>query len=198
MPWLVAVAVAVVVVGAGQAGAPLTPEDGLALEEALDRILSNAATAHTQRAPTTVTIEQRSVNGWFRFQGAQMFPPGLADPELAFEEAGRLIARATVDLDDLREQEPERSPLDPLRYLSGSVPVSAAGRLQASDGTIRVDVESVEIGTVPVPTTVVYELVRYYTRSGDQPDGIDLQETFRLPYSIDALRIEPRRMVVVQ
>lgn len=198
MPWLVAVAVTVVVVGAGQAEAPLTPADGRAMEDALGRILSNAATAHTRGAATSVSIEQRSLNSWFRFQGAEAFPPGVADPELTFEEAGRLIARATVDLDDLREEQPERSLFDPLRYLSGDVAVSAAGRVQASDGTIRVDVESVEIGAVPVPTTVVYELVRYYTRSDSQPDGIDLQQTFRLPYSIEAVRIEPRRIVVVQ
>ena len=198
MPWLVAVAVTVVVVGVGQAGAPLTPADGRAMEDALDRILSNAATAHTRRAPTSVSIEQRSLNGWFRFQGAGALPPGVADPELTFEEAGRLIARATVDLDDLREEQPERSLFDPLRYLSGDVSVSAAGRVQASDGTIRVDVESVEIGEVPVPTTMMYELVRYYTRSDSQPDGIDLRQTFRLPHSIEAVRIEPRRIVVVQ
>ena len=85
-----------------------------------------------------------------------------------------------------------------MRTAGDGDPVSAAGRVQASDGTIRVDVESVEIGEVPVPTTMMYELVRYYTRSDSQPDGIDLRQTFRLPYSIEAVRIEPRRIVVVQ
>lgn len=197
VPWLMATAMVAAIVSAGQTDG-LTAADGRAVEAALDRILLNAATEHTTDAPRTVAIAERSLNAWFRFQGAEVFPPGVTEPELAFEGAGRMIARATVNLDDLRTQEPRRDLFDPLRYLSGRLPVRAVGLVQATDRTLRVDIESVEVGTVSVPATLVHELVRYYTRSDDQPEGVDLTETFALPYSIEAVRIEPRRVVVVQ
>ena len=192
-----AIAVGAAIASTGQTGA-LSAADGRAVEEALDRILLNAATEHTTGTPRTVAIAERSLNAWFRFQGADDFPPGVTDPELAFEGAGRMIARATVNLDDLHAEASERSLFDPLRYLSGQLPVTAVGLVRAQDRTIRVDIESVEVGSVSVPATLVHELVRYYTRSDSQPDGVDLTETFDLPYSIEAVRIEPRRMVVVQ
>ncbi len=193
-----AMAVAAGIVTGGQTGPSLSEADGRAMEAAFEQILLNAATEHTTSTPRTVTIAQRSLNGWFRFQGADALPAGVADPELEFEGERRLIARATVDLDGLRAQQPNRDLFDPLRYLQGRLPVSAVGLVQAADGTIRVDFESVEIGSVPVPATLVHELVRYYTRSDTHPDGIDLTESFRLPYSIEAIRIEPRQMVVEQ
>ncbi len=194
---MIAVAAVVGIVGVGQTGA-LSAADGRALEEALDQILLNAATEHTTGAPRTVTIADRSLNAWFRFQGADFLPAGVADPELTFEGEGRVRARATVDLDGLRAQQQERNLFDPLRYLAGQLPVSAVGLVHAAEGTIRVDVESVEVGTVPVPTTLMHELVRYYTRSDSQPDGVALTDSFRLPYSIETIRIDPHRLVVVQ
>ena len=177
VPWLMAMAVAAGIVTGGQTGPPLSEADGRAMEAAFKQILLNAATEHTTSTPRTVTIAQRSLNGWFRFQGADALPAGVADPELEFEGERRLIARATVDLDGLRAQQPNRDLFDPLRYLQGRLPVSAVGLVQAADGTIRVDFESVEIGSVPVPATLVHELVRYYTRSDThprwhRPDGI--------------------------
>ena len=196
--WLIAIAVVVGMANSSQAEEPLSPADARTMEEALGRILLNAATEHRTGAVRTVAIDERSFNAWFRFQATDTFPAGVTDPQLDFEGSGRMIARATVDLDGLREQQAERSLFDPLRYLSGRLPVSAVGLIQASEGTIRVDIESVEVGSVAVPATLVHELVRYYTRSDSQPDGIDLTESFPLPYSIEALRIEPRRLVVVQ
>ena len=198
MVWLIAIAVVVGIGNARQAEEPLSPADARAMEEALDRILLNASTEHRTGAVRTVAIDERSFNAWFRFEGADTFPPGVTDPQLNFEGAGRTIARATVDVDGLREQQAERSLFDPLRYLGGQLPVSAVGLIQAEGGMIRVDIESVEVGSVSVPATLVHELVRYYTRSDRQPDGIDLSESFPLPYSIEALRVEPRRLVVVQ
>ena len=195
--WLIAWAAAVGVVAAGQPGTPLSAADGRELETALSRILLNAATDHTAAEPRRVVISERAVNAYFRFQGADLLPPGIVDPEVSMPGAGRLRARATVDLDGMRDQQ-ARGALDPLRYLSGSVPVTVVGVVHAADRTIRVEVESVEVGGVTVPPALFYELVRYHTRSERQPDGVDLTGSFVLPYSIDAVRMERQRTVVVQ
>ena len=197
VPWLIALAGAAGLVAAAQPGAPLSAADGQELEAALSRILLHAATDHAAAAPREVVLSERAVNAYFRFQGVDLFPPGIVSPEVSMLGGGRLQVQALVDLDGIRTLEP-RGPLDPLRYLSGSLPVTAAGVVHAADRTIRVDVESVEIGTVTVPPAIVHELVRYYTRTDHQPGGVDLMATYALPYSIDAVRIERGRAVVVQ
>lgn len=197
VPWLIALAGAVGLVAAVQPGAPLSAADGRELEAALSRILLNAATDQTATAPREVVLSERAVNAYFRFQGVDLFPPGIVNPAVSMLGGGRLQVQAMVDLDGIRTLQP-RGRLDPLRYLSGSVPVTAVGVVHAAERTIRVDVESVVIGTVTVPPAIVHELVRYYTRSDHQPGGVDLMATYALPYSIDAVRIERSRAVVVQ
>lgn len=177
-------------------GGPPTAADGREFESALARILLNAATPR-RGEPREVIITERAVAGFLRFQAADSLPPGLADPELRMEAGGRLTVTATVDLDAVREQQ-SPGPLNPLRFLSGSVPVTAIGIVQSSRRTLTIRIESARVGALPVPATLVAELVQVYTRSDRYPDGIDVSEPIPLPSGIDAVRVESRRTVVVQ
>ena len=182
--------------GPFQQGGPPTAADGRDLQAALARILLNAATPR-RGGERLVIIPERTVNGFLRFQGADQLPPGLTDPELRMEAGGRLTVTATIDLDAVRErQAPGR--LNPLRYLGGSLPVTGVGIVRSAGRTITVDIESARAGSLAVPATVVVELVSYYTRSEQYPDGIDLSEPIPLPNGIHAVRVEAQRTVVVQ
>lgn len=180
----------------GQPGGPVTAADGAGFEAALGRILLNAGTPRGG-APREVIITERAVAGYLRFQAADRLPPGLTDPALRMEAGGRLTISATVNLDAVREQ---RSPgrLNPLRYLSGNLPVTAVGIVRSARRTLSIDIESAQVGSLPVPATLVAELVQAYTRSGRYPDGIDVSQPIPLPSGIDAVRIEAGRAVVVQ
>ena len=209
MPWILAVAL---VLGASlvqQEEAPLSVADGEALNAALTEIVQNIAIATTTASadadtddadhdqPRTVVVSERSVNGYLRFQGAPLLPAGVGDLHVRMAGEGRVTASATVNLDTLRDQQ-ERGALDPLRYLRGTVPVTAVAVVQSGDRTIAFHVESVHVGTVPVPPAVLLEIVRHYTQSDRHPDGIDLSNAFRLPHGIKAVRVEERQTVVVQ
>ena len=104
---------------------------------------------------------------------------------------------AIVDLDVIRQQR-ERSWLDPLRYLAGRLPVAATGRVRSGNGDAQVEVQSVEVAGVPVPASVLQELVRHFTRTGANPDGTRLDQSIPLPYGITELRLSPDQAVVVQ
>ncbi len=175
---------------------PLTAADGRELEAALARILLNAGTPSRGRE-RRVVISERAVNGFLRFQGADRLPPGLTAPELEMEAGGRLTVTVTVDLDAVREQQsPGR--FNPLRFLSGRLPVTATGVVRSARRRVTIDIESTHVGSLSVPATLVNELVRIYTRSDEYPDGIDLGEPIALPSGIDAVLVEPQRIVIVQ
>lgn len=179
-----------------QGSGPLTAADGRELEAALARILLNAGTPSRGRE-RRVILSERAINGFLRFQGADRLPPGLTEPALRMGAGGRLTVTTTVDLDAVREQQAP-GPFNPLRFLGGELPVTAIGVVQSARRALTIDVESARVGSLSVPVTLVNELVQIYTRSDEYPDGIDLSEPIALPSGIDAVLVEPQRVVIVQ
>lgn len=198
---LLALALAVPLVASSQppgAGAPapeLTAVEGRRLAEKLTRIIEFEARGDA--APQTVVLREREVNAYFRFQGASLLPDGVRDPRVTLGEDGQIAAHATVDLDAVAQARP-RSVLDPLSYLQGTVEVTARGRLETASGMGRITVESVAVGSIPVPRLVLDELVRHYSRTETHPHGIDLDDPFPLPYRIDEVRVDTGEAVIVQ
>ena len=177
-----------------QAGSSSSAIDG---ERLLDKLIEISANASAKTAARPVIIYQREINAYLRFQAASEFPEGMTDPDVALRSGGAVSLGATVDLSVIRDAR-ARGPLDPLRYLGGRLPVSANGLVRTLNGIGRVDIESVSIGGVPMPSSVLSELVRYYSRSDQNPDGINVSEPFELPYGVTELRIEHEQVVVVQ
>ena len=174
---------------------PLTAEDGQRLATKLDQIYDHDAVGSVELQ--TVTLPEREVNAYLRFQAKPQLPRGVREPHIAIEGEGRLSARAIVDLDVVSGSRP-RGWLDPLRYLHGDVLVAASGILRTADGIGELEIESVTVGGLSVPMAVLNELVRYYSRSETHPRGFDLAEPFELPYSIRNVLIGVGEAVVVQ
>jgi hypothetical protein len=111
---------------------------------------------------------------------------------------GRVLREAFVDLDAVRRANPPKGMFDPMRLLSGRLPVRIQGVLVTSRGTGRFSLETASIAGVPVPKSVLQTLVSYYSKSQDNPDGVGLDDPFALPAAIREIRVEPGRAVVVQ
>ena len=178
---------------------PLTVEDGRRLEPKIVEILQNAsrATDDSDTEAAVVSLPEREVNAYLRFQSASQFPAGVTDPWVSMQGEGRVTAAATVDLDTVRDAR-ERGLLDPLRYVAGSVRVIAEGTLQTGDGVGLLEIDSVTVGGVPMPTAVLRELVRYYSRGEGRPEGFDPSEPFPLPYRIREVFVDEERAVITQ
>ena len=54
------------------------------------------------------------------------------------------------------------------------------------------------VADISVPVQVLYELVRYFTRTLDHPDGTRLDASIPLPYRITELQLSPGQAVIVQ
>ena len=179
----------------GQSEGSLVAADGQRLEEKLALIAENAAVGTQPVEP--IVVYQREINAFLRYQAAPELPPGLSEIEVALSDSGQVSVCAIVDLSTIRSDR-SRDALGPLRYLSGRLPVAVQGLVWSNSGVGRFEIQSVTIGSIPVPASVLSELVHYYSRNEERPQGIDLAEPFELPYGITELRVEHERAIVIQ
>ena len=152
-----------------------------------------AVTSTTQ----TTEITDNELNAYFRFHAKDQIPVGIVEPTINAVGTGRLTGRATVDLDAVRTQK-QRGWLDPLGYLTGRLPITATGTLNTQNGIGKFSLESAEISGVTIPKTVLQELLSHYSRSKENPAGINMDDPFELPARIREIRVEPARATIVQ
>lgn len=194
---LTALLMGAITTGVVEAQAPDTGAiaDGARLEEKLLRIVDQAQTAAS--APRLTPLLEPEINAYLVHQGVDQLPTGLTEPTIQIADGGLVFVEAVIDLDRIREQR-TRSWLDPLQYLTGQLGVAASGHVRAANGLARVELASVAIGGIPLPLSVLEELVQFYTRTTAQPNGTDLDEPIPLPYGITELRLSPGLAVIVQ
>ena len=80
----------------------------------------------------------------------------------------------------------------------GRLPVSVTGTLRTQNGVGQFDIESAAISGVPVPTTFLQELLSYYSRTPERPQGVRLDAPFTLPARIQQIEVGKGQAVVVQ
>jgi len=176
--------------------AALSKRDADNLMRKLVQINENATAQRATAAKTTIVTEPE-VNAYLRYHARDEIPPGVTDPYVAILGEGRLEGRAVVDLNAVRRQK-KRGWMDPLGYVAGRVPVEASGTLQTSDGVGRFMLESASIGGLPVPKVVLQEVVSYYSRRPEDPDGVSLDDPFELPARIREIKVGMGRATVIQ
>jgi hypothetical protein len=184
--------------------APVATQGRLSKEEAarcqskLTRIVAIVNTPAVKSAQARATpVSDVEVNSYLRYLAAEQVPVGIVEPVLNALGDGRVSGRAIVDLDAVRKQK-TRGWLDPMAYLSGRLPVNASGRLSTKDGTGQFQLESADISGVTVPKAVLQELVSYYSRTPENPEGINMDAPFELPARIREIRVGTGTSTVVQ
>ena len=145
----------------------------------------------------TTQLSDGEINSYLAFLAGAQVPVGIANPTLHAVGAGRVTGQAIVDLDAVRTQK-KRAWTDPLAYLTGKLPVSAAGRLTTQNGVGRFELESAEISGLTVPKSLLQELLSFYSKTKDNPNGINMDDPFQLPAAIQAIRIGQGAATIVQ
>jgi hypothetical protein len=186
-------------VGLG-AQAGFTKQDGDRFQTKLLKIVQfgNTPPARTAKPGAHSTqITDRELNAYLRYHAAEQIPVGIVDPTINALGNGRVGGRAIVDLDAVRKQK-QRGWLDPMGYMTGRLPITATGTLQTKDGVGRFQLETAEIGGVNMPKTVLQELLSYYSRTPEDPDGINMDDPFELPARIREIRVGSAQATIVQ
>jgi len=154
--------------------------------------------AQTAAAPLLKTsFTDREANAFFKINGPEFLPPGLENPQVTIEDGGRVRSRATVDLDVVLKTR-ERSMFDPLAWLTGKTEITAVGIVQGANNQGTVQLESATLAGIPVPKPLLQQIVNYYTRTPENPAGVDLDKPFPLPSNIRALETRRGQATVVQ
>ena len=174
----------------------LSQEDGNRLQAKIDAIVKNAAADRPK--PRKFAIAEQEANSYLIFNLKEQIPKGLAEPEITMVGDGALAARVLVDMDEVKRRRQSRSVIDPLNYLSGQVPVNARGLLRTREGRGQLYLRSADIGGVPLPKPLLQELVGYFSRTPQNPNGFDIDAPFDLPSKIREISVGAGESVVSQ
>ena len=150
-----------------------------------------------RRAPRRTPVTQDELNSWFAYTALPLLPNGVTQPQVTIAE-GKLVGQAVVDLDAVSKRRASGGLLDPWSLLGGRLPVTVTGTLRTQNGVGQFDVETAAISGVPVPTTLLQEVLSYYSRTPEKPQGVRLDAPFSLPARIQRIEVGQGQAVVVQ
>jgi hypothetical protein len=150
------------------------------------------------RVARRTALTQDELNSWLAYQSQPHLPNGVSSPEVTIVGQGRVSGNAVVDLEAIAKRRSSGGTLDPWNLVGGRVPVTVTGILHTRDGMGRFEVQSAEISGLPVPPAFLQELLSYYSRTPERPQGVRLDETFSLPANIRQIEVGQGQAVVVQ
>jgi len=182
---------------AADAAGGASRQDADTLKQKVAAIVAFGA-APPSRLPHRTTLTEAELNAYLTLDAPQDLPTGVVEPSVSIPGPGRLAGRAVVDLDAVRREQPPQGLLDPRRLLVGRLPVTATGALQTANGIARFSLETAAVGGIRMPKAVLQEILSYYTRSADKPDGLSLDDPFVLPSNIREIQIDYGQAIVVQ
>jgi hypothetical protein len=197
----VILAVSVVTVGPAVARQErLSKLDSDRFEGKLSRIVAygNERRERARAAAAQATpISDAEINAYFEYAAKAQIPTGIVEPRLNALGEGRVSGQAVVDLDAVRKQK-QRGWLDPMSYMTGSLPLTASGLLITKDGVGRFQLESAQISGISVPKSLLQELLAYYSKTPENPRGISMDDPFELPARIREIRVERGQATILQ
>ena len=195
--WPAAVAALLILVAPVGARQDAARADADRMSKKVQAILARAEAPAAQAKPVTTTFTESELNAYLRLDPTVGLPVGLKHPTLTLLDGGRVDSKALVDLDMVRVSE-KRGWLDPLAYVTGIVEVRTIGTFRGSNGKGVYVYESASLGGMPIPKSILAELVAFYTRSPETPNGIPLDAPFDLPHRIRNVELRRGMGTVIQ
>ena len=144
------------------------------------------------------SVSETELNSWFAYSATPLLPAGVADPRITMVGNGKLAGKAIVDLDTIAKKKQSGGTFDLWNLIGGKVPVNVIGTLRTKDGQGSFLLESADVSGVPVPKTFLQEMVSYYSRTPNNPRGVNLEDPFALPASIRQIDVGAGQAVIVQ
>ena len=162
-------------------------------------IISQQSTlvARTPGARRTA-VSETELNSWFAYRSRPLLPVGMADPQITIVGDGKVNGAATVDLDAVAKTRRSGSLIDPWSLLGGRLPVTVSGVLHTQNGQGRFELHQAAVSGVPIPKSILQELVSYYSRTAEDPGGISIDEPFALPAGIRQIEVGQGQAVIIQ
>ena len=174
----------------------LTPQLADAFEKKI--VLVQKQAEQKSARPRSTGFTQAETNSYLKYKAGDLLPTGLTQPELTIVGEGRVTGRAVVDLDIVRRKQSSGGWFDPTSYLTGKLPVTASGRIVTWDGKGKFELERAEVSGLPIPKSFLAQMVNFFTRTADNPQGSSIDDTFELPAEIQRIDVDASRWTVHQ
>jgi hypothetical protein len=174
----------------------LTPQLGNAFAKKVVLVQEHANEG--VKKPLSTTFSQAETNSYLKYNAGDLLPTGLTQPMVTLIGEGRLSGDAVVDLDIVRRKSSSGGWFDPTSYLTGKLPVTASGRIITGDGKARFEIERAEVSGVPIPRSFLAQMVNFFTRTADNPNGSSIDDTYEMPAKIRRIDVASGRFTVHQ
>jgi hypothetical protein len=161
-------------------------------------IINQAATLPQPAGGRRTAVTETELNSWFMYRATPLLPQGVADPRITIVGSGKVMGTVIVDLEAIGKKKSSGGAFDPWSLLGGRVPVNVTGILTTKGGRGQFNLQQADISGIPVPMSVLQELVSYYSRTADDPDGVRLDDQFQLPAKIQQIEVGQAQAVVIQ
>lgn len=192
---MVSTLAALVVVGVRAQDGP-SRHDADLMQQKISAIARYGAERTGQTRRTEIT--ESELNAYLKLDAVKQLPEGVVDPSVTILGTGRVSGRAVVDLGAVRQGRNRKSLFDPMNFMGGRLPLTATGVLRTADGVGQFVLESATVASLPVPKSLLQEILGYYSRTPQNPAGIKLDDPFTLPARIREIQVERGQAVVVQ
>jgi hypothetical protein len=147
----------------------------------------------SSQEPVRFEVAEADLNAWVSVVVQSQPRLGVSDTTIWLVAQDRVRARALVDMDQV---ELEGFSVQLFRtVLQGTQELVLEGTLSCRDGRGRYATESAQFNGVTVPAWLVDQIIAYL---GRRHGGVDVTESFDLPYGIRAVQIEPRRLIILR
>jgi hypothetical protein len=161
-------------------------------------IINQAAALPTPATGRRTPVSETELNSWFMYRAKPLLPQGVADPRITIVGSGKLMGTVIVDLEAIGKKKSSGGTFDPWSLLGGRVPVNVTGVLTTRSGRGQFNLQQADISGIPVPMSMLQELVSYYSRTADNPNGVRLDDPFQLPAKIQQIEVGQAQAVIIQ
>jgi hypothetical protein len=186
---------ALIVTALAGAAQDRSSSDAAVMRQKLATIVARAEAPTGQKpSPLRTALPEREVNAYFKVDGPEFLPAGVLAPELTIDHGGKVSARAIVDLDKALKP----TLFNPLSWIGGKTEVTASGVVRAEHGKGLLELQRATLAGVSIPKSLLQQVVSYYTRTPESPNGFNLDEPFELPANIRSVETARGLATVVQ
>jgi hypothetical protein len=149
-------------------------------------------------SPARTAVTESEVNSWLAYRAGNRIPKGVTAPTITIIGNGKLMGLATVDLEAYGKSQRSGGGSGMWDLLGGSVPVTVTGVLQSRSGRGQFQLERATLGGLPIPKSLLQEMVEYFSRTPDNPEGVQMDAPFALPAKIQQIEVGQGQAIVVQ
>lgn len=160
--------------------------------EKMERVLNDVLTKRRdgKLLPKVVVFTEKELNSYLYYKAGTQLPPNLRNLDLQLEQDS-VVAQADLDLSQAKSAQASTIP----DMFKRPLPIYLSGKLLTNKGWGYFQPESIRVGMLPVPVSVLDSIVKYVTeRQTGKPHS--LNDWFALPYGIKEIKIQKEKILI--